>query len=156
MTMWAKQNQYRTKTEELIELFLIGATCFVLGFVFFYDYEDEPSLITEPSVNEFEQYPLQAWPVQDVTGGDAIKIKYRVDRDNTCLYMRNSQGKLVHKTPLSLDPFNDGRERIETYVWKLYRTEWTSKIPPGEYQIIVGTTYDKDPTRNLNIEIDIE
>ena len=47
-------------------------------------------------------------------------------------------------------------KRIETYVWKLYRTEWTSKIPPGEYQIMVGTDYDKDPTRNLNIEIDIQ
>ena len=70
--------------------------------------------------------------------------------------MINQKGKKVHMTPLSFDPKTDGRERIETNVWKLYRTEWTSKIAPGEYQIIVGTDYDKDPTRNLNIEIDIE
>ena len=68
--------------------------------------------------------------------------------------MVNSQGKRVHASPLSLDPYKN-KERIETYVWKLYRTEWSSKIPPGEYQIIVGTDYDKSPTRNLNIEIDI-
>jgi hypothetical protein len=155
MTMWANQNQHRTKTEEIVEMCLIGAICFILGFVFFYDYEDEPEVFSEPSVNEFEQYPLQAWQTTDITGGDAIKVKYRVDRENTRLYMRNQQGKMVHMTPLSFDPYQD-KERIETYVWKLYRTEWTSKIPPGEYQIMVGTDYDKDPTRNLNIEIDIQ
>ena len=156
MTMWAKQNQYKTKHEELIELGLIAAICFFLGFVFFFDYEQEPEIFSEPSMNEFEQYPLQAWQTTDITGGDAIKVRYRVDRDNTRLYMINQKGKKVHMTPLSFDPYTDGRERIETYVWKLYRTEWTSKIAPGEYQIIVGTDYDKDPTRNLNIEIDIE
>ena len=101
---------------------------FILGFVFFYDYEDEPEVFSEPSVNEFEQYPLQAWQTTDITGGDAVKVKYKVDRENTRLYMRNQQGKVVHMTPLSFDPYQD-KERIETYVWKLYRTEWTSKIP---------------------------
>ena len=67
----------------------------------------------------------------------------------------NSKGKMVHQQPISYDPFRDGRDRIETYVWKLYRTEWTSQIPPGEYMIIVGTDYDKSPTRNYHIEVDI-
>ena len=46
-------------------------------------------------------------------------------------------------------------DRVETYVWKLYRTEWTDKISPGEYLIIVGTDYDKAASRNLNLKIDI-
>ena len=42
--------------------------------------------------------------------------------------MFDENGKLVHQTPLALDRFRDGRERTETYVWKLYRTEWTSDM----------------------------
>tara|TARA_Y100001937_G_C7037734_1_gene293151 strand:- start:83 stop:532 length:450 start_codon:yes stop_codon:yes gene_type:complete len=146
---------YKTQNEELLELILIGAICFVLGFAFFYDYGDgEPNTKSEPSMDVFEQYPLQAWQTTDVTGGDCIKIRYRVQKDNTRLYMINSKGKLVHQQPLSLDRYKD-RDRVETYVWKLYRTEWSSQIAPGEYQIIVGTDYDRSPTRNLNIEIDI-
>ena len=154
MTMWAKQNNYKTQSEELLEMILIALICFVLGFVFFYDY-DEPSVVSsEPKMDTFNQYPLQAWQTTDINGGDCVKVRYKVQKENTRLYMINSQGKKVHASPLSLDPYRD-KERIETYVWKLYRTEWSSKIPPGEYQIIVGTDYDKSPTRNLNIEIDI-
>jgi hypothetical protein len=156
MTLWAKQNQYKTKNEELIEVGLIAAICFVLGFAFFYDNDDsEPNLNSEPAIDLFNQYPLQAWQTTDVTGGDCVKIRYRVQKENTRLYMINSKGKLVHRAPLSIDPYKDGRDRIETYVWKLYRTEWSSQIPSGEYQIIVGTDYDKRATNNLNIEIDI-
>ena len=156
MTMWANQNQYKTRTEELIEVFLVGAICFVLGFAFFFDYgEGEPEIDSEPSMEIFNQYPLQAWQSTDINGGDCVKIRYRVQKENTRLYMINSKGKLVHRAPLSIDPYKDGRDRIETYVWKLYRTEWSSQIPSGEYQIIVGTDYDRGPTRNLNIEIDI-
>ena len=54
-------------------------------------------------------------------------------------YMFNENGKLVHMTPLSLDPFKDGRRRVETYTWRLYRTEWSSDVTPGTYTIVVGT-----------------
>jgi len=156
MTMWANQNQYKTKNEELIEVFLIGAICFVLGFAFFFDYEEgEPVIDSEPSMEIFNQYPLQVWQSVDVNNGDCIKVRYRVSKENTRLYMRNTDGKLVHQQPISLDPYRDGRDRIETYTWKLYRTEWSSQIPPGEYQIIVGTDYSKQAANNLNVIIDI-
>ena len=61
-------------------------------------------------------------------GEPRVKIRYKVQRDKTRLYMFDENGKLVHQTPLALDRFRDGRERTETYVWKLYRTEWTSDI----------------------------
>ena len=46
----------------------------------------------------------------------------------------------------------DGRERTETYVWKLYRTEWTSDIDAGYYTIVVGTDHDK---RGIGTEIEV-
>ena len=70
--------------------------------------------------------------------------------------MINNRGKRVHIQPISLSPHKDGRDRIEIYVWKLYRTEWTDRIPPGEYLIVAATDYDKSTSRNLNVEIDIE
>ena len=148
---------YKSQNEELIEIVLIGAICFVLGFViFFRSGDDEPMLrSSEPSMEDFNYFPLQAWQTTDISGGDAVKIRYRVEKENTRLYMINTKGKMVHQQPISYDPFRDGRDRIETYVWKLYRTEWTSQIPPGEYMIIVGTDYDKSPTRNYHIEVDI-
>ena len=140
----------------LSELLLIAAICFTLGFVVFFNGDDEPhSVTTEPNMEDFEFFPLQAWQTTDISGGDAVKIRYRVEKENTRLYMINSKAKLVHQQPISYDPFRDGRDRIETYVWKLYRTEWTSQIPPGEYMIIVGTDYDKSPTRHYHIELDI-
>ena len=60
---------------------------------------------------------------------------------------------MVHKTPLSFSPLPDRRERIETYVWKLHRTEWTPEIFPGTYTIVVGTDYDR---RGLTEEVIIE
>ena len=144
-----------TQDNTLLELVLTTLICFCLGFAFFYNPKSESPNETEPSIEEFYKYPLQAWQTTDIHGGDCVKIKYKIQKENTRLYMYNSQGKIVHMSPISLDPFRDGRERIETYVWKLYRTEWTSQTAPGEYQIVVGTDYDRKPVRNLNIEIDI-
>ena len=148
---------YKSQNEELIEIVLIGAICFVLGFViFFRSGDDGPVLGTsEPTMEDFDFFPLQAWQTTDISGGDAVKVRYRVEKENTRLYMYNSKGKMVHKQPISFDPFKDGRDRIETYVWKLYRTEWTPQIAPGEYMIIVGTDYDRSPTRHYHIEVDI-
>ena len=112
MTMWAEQNKYKTKNEELLELGLIGAICFVLGFVFFYDNDTivEPDIDSEPSMEIFNQYPLQAWQTTDINNGDCIKVRYRVQKENTRLYMINTKGKIVHKQPISFDPYKDGRD----------------------------------------------
>ena len=108
--------------------------------------------ITPPSMEEFDEVPIVAWRAYDRKGGPCIKIRYKVQRDKTRLYMFAENGKLVHQTPLALDKFRDGRERTETYVWKLYRTEWTSDIDPGYYTIVVGTEYDK---RGIGTEIEV-
>ena len=108
--------------------------------------------ITPPSMEEFDEVPIVAWRAYDRKGGPCIKIRYKVQRDKTRLYMFAENGKLVHQTPLALDRFKDGRERTETYVWKLYRTEWTSDIDAGYYTIVVGTDHDK---RGIGTEIEV-
>ena len=135
--------------ENKIEFGLITAIIVVVGFILLQPditYEDE-----KPTMESFYDFPLQAWLDED-KGGDVVKVRYLVDRMKTKLYMVDKYGVIVHKQPISLSPYADGRERIETYVWKLYRTEWTDRIGAGEYAIIVGTDYDK---RGKSIEIDI-
>ena len=72
---------YKSQNEELIEIGLIAAICFVLGFViFFRPGDDEPMLhSSEPSMEDFDYFPLQAWQTTDISGGDAVKIRYRVE-----------------------------------------------------------------------------
>ena len=135
--------------EHKIELGLTAAIIVVVGFILF-----QPKVVqvdSTPTLENFYEFPLQAWMDED-RGGDVVKVRYLVDRMKTKLYMIDKYGKIVHKQPISLSPYGDGRERIETYVWKLYRTEWTDRIGAGEYAIVVGTDYDH---RGTTIEIDI-
>ena len=56
--------------------------------------------------------------------------------------MIDKYGKIVHKQPISLSPYESGRERIETYVWKLYKSERSQYIPPGDYDIVRGGPFE--------------
>ena len=79
----------------------------------------------------------------DCKEGDIVKIKYRVTRSNTKLWIYDTKtGKLVHEQPLIRDPWPDGRHRDFTYVWKLYKTERSQYIPSGEYEIRIGGLYE--------------
>ena len=145
---YPKQNKDR---ETFIEIGLMFEIAIVLFSTFYGGDKTQPN--TEIHWKEgFYDNPIYAWQTQDNKGGECVKVRYLVERENTKLYMLNRDGKVVHKQHLQLSPFRDGRERIETYVWKLYRTEWTDKIPPGQYLIIVGTSYDR---RGVSQEITI-
>ena len=137
------------KIKELLLYFgIFGCLMFVLQ-------RPDPNAVpkvTPPSMEDFDEVPIVAWRAYDRKGGPCVKIRYKVQRDRTRLYMFDENGKLVHQTPLALDRFKDGRERTETYVWKLYRTEWTSDIDPGYYTIVVGTDHDK---RGIGTEIEV-
>ena len=141
-------------TDDILELTIGGLIMVTLGFVFFRD--SEPTKVQkEPTINDFYEFPLQAWQTTDLQGGDCMKIRYMVTKPNTRLIMINSQGVRVHMQPISLSPRNR-EDRIEVYVWKLYRTEWTDKISPGEYLVIVGTDHDRRPSKsNLSIKVDV-
>ena len=104
----------------------------------------EEFVINEDSFNIF---PLMAWKDThkkwDGKEGDIVKIKYRVTRSNTKLWIYNIEtNRLVHEQPLIRDPWPDGRHRDFTYVWKLYKTERTRFIPAGKYEIVVGGLHE--------------
>ncbi len=141
-------------TDDLLEIILFGLIMVTLGLVFFRS--DEPVKVQkEPTIDSFYEFPLQAWQSKDLQGGDCMKVRYMVTKPNTRLIMINSDGVRVHMQPISLSP-RRGEDRIETYVWKLYRTEWTDKISPGEYLIIVGTDHDRRPSKtNPSLKVDV-
>ena len=138
--------------DQIKEILLIGGVVLCLSYVIFSPKMDENPKTKPPTMANFDEFPLVAWAAYDSKGGPCVRVRYEVQRKNTKLYMFDDNGKLVHQTPLALSPFKDGRVRTETYVWKLYRTEWSSQIDPGYYTIVVGTTYDK---RGIGTEIEV-
>jgi hypothetical protein len=140
------------KNENLLEYGLITAIMVVLSFVFFKE-DSLPFTPQEQTYEEFLAFPLSAWSTIDKQGGECVKVKYLVAKEQTKLYMLDRYNKVVHSQPLSLSPYKDGRERIETYVWRLYRTEWTDRIGPGAYQIVVGTQHQ---IKGLSVEINLK
>ena len=132
-----------------------GLIC-AIGLVLFFtlsdigitEYKSAPNIHTEEA---FYQFPLEAWQSEN-DDGDIVKIKYLVEEENTKVRVYDSQGKKVHEQPFDLDRHKDGRERIMTYNWKLYKTEWSQNIVPGTYTIIVGTVY-QETGRTIEIEV---
>ena len=79
----------------------------------------------------------------DGTQADIVKIKYRVTRENTKLWVYDTKtNNLVHEQSIVRHPWSDGKPRDFIWVWKLYKTERTRYIPPGEYEIVVGGLYE--------------
>ena len=132
-----------------------GLIC-AIGIVLFFaisdvDIIDRQNVSNVPSEEAFYQYPLVAWQTEN-KDGDIVKIKYLVEEENTKVRVYDSQGKMVHEQPFDLDRHRDGRERIMTYNWKLYKTEWSQDIYPGTYTIVVGTVY-QESGRSIEIEV---
>ena len=105
---------------------------------------EQEVVINEDSFNIF---PLMAWKSThekwDGKEADIVKIKYRVTRSNTKLWIYDTEtNNLVHEQSIIRDPWPDGRHRDFTYVWKLYKTERSQYIPPGEYEIRLGGLYE--------------
>ena len=139
--------------DQIKEYLLYIGIALCLGYVVLVPEKDTKSKVKPPTMESFDEFPLVAWAAYDSKGGPCVRVRYEVKRKNTRLYMLDEKGHMVHKTPLSFSPLPDGRERIETYVWKLHRTEWTPEIFPGTYTIVVGTDYDR---RGLTEEVIIE
>ena len=102
-------------------------------------------------MEEFDEVPIVAWRAYDRKGGLVLRLDIRyneIKQDCICL-MKMESWYIKHHW---FRRFKDGRERTETYVWKLYRTEWTSDINPGYYTIVVGTDHDK---RGIGTEIEV-
>ena len=130
-----------------LEKLLVVLICAVVSLTFILKPKEEVKeevVIIEDSFNIF---PLIAWKSThkkwDGKEGDIVKIKYRVTRSNTKLWIYDTETrKLVHEQTLIRDPWPDGRHRDFTYIWKLYKTERSQYIPPGKYEIKVGGMYE--------------
>ena len=132
---------------EKLEKIIIGLIFLTLSLTFILSPKDELKQEFKIDENSFEIFPLIAWKTThekwDGAWGDIVKIKYRVTRSNTKLWIYDVEtGVLVHEQPFDRDPWSDGSYRDFTYVWKLYKTERTKNIPSGQYEIVVGSRYE--------------
>ena len=130
-----------------LERVLIVLICVVVSLTFILKPKEEVKEEVVINEDSFNIFPLIAWKSThkkwDGKEGDIVKIKYRVTRSNTKLWIYDTETrKLVHEQTLIRDPWPDGRHRDFTYIWKLYKTERSQYIPPGEYEIKIGGLYE--------------
>ena len=142
----------------LIELIIVGLILMIGLFVFTRD--NKPREIPAPMVEDFDNYPLVAWRDTDERG-NVIKIKYGVEWTNTTVWIRSREtNKIIHQQPFNMNPYprdhiQANNKRVYTYTWKLYRTEWSTHIPNGSYQIVVGAKHNLQSSNNLFLDIEI-
>ena len=130
-----------------LEKLLVVLICVVVSLTFILKPKEEVKEEVVINEDSFNIFPLMAWKSThekwDGKEGDIVKIKYRVTRSNTKLWIYDTETrKLVHEQTLIRDPWPDGRHRDFTYVWKLYKTERSQYIPSGEYEIRIGGLYE--------------
>ena len=133
--------------EKKIEYILTFLIIFFLTLAFWPDKKIDTVNQIQIDSGEFDKHPLVAWKSThkrwDGKEGDIVKIKYRVTKPETKLWVYDDiTRKLVHEQTLIRDPWPDGRYRDFTYVWKLYKTERTQYIPSGDYIIVIGSLYE--------------
>ena len=140
------------------EYLLILGIIFSLVYVFWPISELEETI---PMVSVDEE-PIQVWKEthKKLNGdmGDILKIKYKIDKDNTKLWIRDlNTGRMVHEQPFSMSPYPDShnkQSRVNIYIWKLYDGEHGNKyVPPGDYEICVGTSINSSENYYLEIVI---
>jgi len=142
-----------------LEWWLVAITSMVL-FYTFADFSDVP-IKQEVVIDEmaYEDFPLIAWfdteEKWDKSIGDVVKIKYRVFNHNSRIWVYDENGYVVHKQPYDRDPSDDGTPRDFTYSWRLYKSEWSDEIEPGDYTITMGfgDSGTGDNRRRINITI---
>ena len=140
------------------EYLLILGIIFSLVYVFWPISELEETI----PVVSVEEEPIQVWKEthKKLNGdmGDILKIKYKIDKDNTKLWIRDlNTGRMVHEQPFSMSPYPDShnkQSRVNIYIWKLYDGEHGNKyVPPGDYEICVGTSINSSENYYLEITL---
>jgi len=140
------------------EYLLILGIIFSLVYVFWPVSELEETI----PVVSVEEEPIQVWKEthKKLNGdmGDILKIKYKIDKDNTKLWITDlNTGRMVHEQPFSMSPYPDShnkQSRVNIYIWKLYDGEHGNKyVPPGDYEICVGTSINSSENYYLEIVI---
>ena len=91
------------------EYLIILGLIFSLAYIFWPIPELEETI---PAVS-IDEEPIQVWKEthQKLNGdmGDILKIKYKVEKDKTKLWIMDSNtGRIVHEQPFSMNPYTDG------------------------------------------------
>lgn len=140
------------------EYLIILGLIFSLAYIFWPTSELEETI----PVVSIEEEPIQVWKEthEKLNGdmGNILKIKYKVDKDNTKLWITDlNTGRMVHEQPFSMNPYPDGyskQSRVYVYIWKLYDGEHGNKyVPPGDYEICVGTSINSSENYYLEITL---
>ena len=115
--------------------------------------EKEEIMVETPAIEAWKD-THEKW---DGTEGDIVKIKYIVETQNTKLWVRDMAGRIIHETPFTINPYPidyNKPTRVNKYIWRLYDGEHGNKyVPPGHYEIIVGTHINSSSNYYLDIEI---
>ena len=132
---------------EVAERIIIALIFLTISLTFIFKPEEKVKKEFVINEDSFNIFPLMAWKSThekwNGKEGDIVKIKYRVTRSNTKLWIYDTKTtELVHEQSIIRDPWPDGRHRDFTYVWKLYKTERSQHISPGEYEIVVGGLHE--------------
>ena len=110
-------------------------------------------VVTDESPIQVKRDTHETW---DGSIGEFIEVKYKVEKPNTKLWVRDMAGRVVHEQGYTMNPYPaeyERPDRINTYQWRLYKSQYSNYIPPGEYEIIVGTNLNSSQNYYLNIEI---
>ena len=140
-----------------IEIVISSLIALILLYIFIP--KDKIQIEKEEITSEIPS--IEAWKDThekwDGTDGDVLKIKYIVETQNTKLWVRDMAGRIIHETPFTIDPYPKEYNkpiRVNNYLWRLYDGEHGNKyVPPGHYQIIVGTHINSSNNYYLDIEI---
>ena len=129
---------------------VFGLILFVI-FMLYFDKNTEEYVDPKPIITEemFDEFPLLMWKDTQKKWngeqGDVVKIKYRVSKRDTKIWIYDENGKVVHEQPFARNPWDGGMPRDFTYSWPLYDTEdYGDYIPPGEYKVTVCTKYKRN------------
>ena len=144
-------------THTLDKIF-IGLISITLLYIF---YPKNNNIIQEELIvdnSDYENFPLIAWfdmeEKWDKSIGNVVKIKYRVFTNNTRIWVYDEYGRVVHKQPYDRNPRDDGTPRDFTYSWRLYKSEYSNEIEPGNYIISIGyATKNTGGKRKISITI---
>ena len=134
-----------------------------IGVVLVFTFVDFGAELTKEEViideTAYEEFPLMAWfsteEKWDGSEQPIVKIKYRVFSHDSRVWVYDEYGTVVHKQPYDRDPNDDGSPRDFTYSWRLYESEWSDEIEPGDYMIKMGFADPRtgDNQRILSITI---
>jgi hypothetical protein len=143
----------------ILENILIGLIVISLFYVLYYTGDNENKQEVVIDGDSYEDFPLIAWfdteEKWDKSIAEVVKIKYRVFEHNSRIWVYDENNTVVHMQPYDRDPKDDGSPRDFIYSWRLYKSEFSDEIEPGNYTITVGYVDEHTGSNQRKLHITI-